>query len=57
MIIDALRHFLKRLFINITNGFVDEGQGYSITLTATEMEGARIVVYVVDQRIATEPKE
>lgn len=34
---------------NTTNGFVDEGQGYSITLTATEMEAARIVVYVVDQ--------
>ena len=32
-----------------TNGFVDEGQGYSITLSATEMEAARIVVYVVDQ--------
>ena len=34
---------------NTTNGFVDEGQGYSITLTATEMQAARIVVYVVDQ--------
>lgn len=34
---------------NTTNGFVDEGQGYSIALTATEMEAARIVVYVVDQ--------
>ena len=32
-----------------TNGFVDEGKGYSITLTATEMEAARIVVYIVDQ--------
>lgn len=31
------------------NGFVDEGQGYSITLTATEMQAARIVVYIVDQ--------
>jgi len=30
------------------NDFVDEGKGYSITLTATEMEAARIVVYVVD---------
>lgn len=30
------------------NDFVDEGMGYSITLTATEMEAARIVVYVVD---------
>lgn len=34
---------------NTTNGFVDEGQGYSLTLTATEMEAARIVVYIVDQ--------
>ena len=31
-----------------TNDFVDEGMGYSITLTATEMQAARIVVYVVD---------
>lgn len=38
---------------NTTNGFVDEGQGYSITLTATEMQAARVVVYVVDQ---TSPK-
>lgn len=34
---------------NTTNGFTDEGQGYSIVLTATEMEAARVVVYVVDQ--------
>ena len=34
---------------NTTNGFADEGQGYSITLTATEMEAARIVVYIADQ--------
>lgn len=34
---------------NTTNGFVDEGQGYSIALTATEMTAARVVVYVVDQ--------
>jgi hypothetical protein len=34
---------------NTTNGFVDEGQGYSITLTATEMEHARGRVYIVDQ--------
>lgn len=34
---------------NTSNGFVDEGRGYSITLTATEMQAARIVVYVVDQ--------
>ena len=30
------------------NDFVDEGMGYSITLTATEMEAARIVVHIVD---------
>lgn len=30
------------------NDFVDEGTGYSITLTATEMEAARITVYLVD---------
>jgi len=34
---------------NTTNGFVDEGQGYSITLTATEMQHARGKVYIVDQ--------
>ncbi|MFH1731390.1 MAG: hypothetical protein ABIF82_07050, partial [Planctomycetota bacterium] len=34
---------------NTTNAFVDEGQGYSIVLTAAEMEAARIVVYIVDQ--------
>jgi hypothetical protein len=38
---------------NTTNGFVDEGQGYSITLTAIEMQAARIKIYVVDQ---TSPK-
>lgn len=38
---------------NTTNGFVDEGQGYSITLTASELEAARVKVYVVDQ---TNPK-
>jgi len=31
-----------------TNDFVDEGNGYSITLTATEMQAARIVVYIID---------
>ena len=31
-----------------TNDFVDEGMGYSITLTATEMEAARIVLYIID---------
>jgi hypothetical protein len=34
---------------NTTNGFVDEGQGYSIVLTATEMQHARGKVYIVDQ--------
>jgi len=34
---------------NTTNAFTDEGQGYSLVLTATEMQAARIVVYVVDQ--------
>jgi hypothetical protein len=33
---------------NTTNGFTDEGQGYSIVLTATEMQAARAVVYIVD---------
>lgn len=33
---------------NTTNGFTDEGQGYSIVLTATEMQAARIKVYIVD---------
>jgi len=33
---------------NTANGFVDEGQGYSITISATEMEAARIVIYIVD---------
>lgn len=31
-----------------TNDFVDEGRGYSITLTATEMQAARIVLYIID---------
>jgi len=34
---------------NTTNGFVDEGNGYSITLTAAEMQAARITVYLIDQ--------
>lgn len=34
---------------NTTNGFTDEGTGYSLVLTATEMSNARITVYVVDQ--------
>ncbi|MDX9787950.1 MAG: hypothetical protein RBT11_14285 [Desulfobacterales bacterium] len=35
--------------VTTTYGFVDEGNGYSIALSATEMQAARIVVYVVDQ--------
>lgn len=31
------------------NAFVDEGKGYSITLTATEMQVARGVLEIVDQ--------
>ena len=31
-----------------TNDFADEGTGYSLVLTATEMQAARIVVYVID---------
>jgi len=31
-----------------TNDFVDEGMGYSITLTAAEMQAARIVLYIID---------
>jgi len=38
---------------NTANGFSDEGQAYSLVLTATEMQAARIVVYLVDQ---TAPK-
>ena len=34
---------------NTDNGFTDEGQGYSIVISATEMQGARITIYVVDQ--------
>ena len=30
------------------NDFTDEGTGYSLVLTATEMQAARIVVYVID---------
>ena len=38
---------------NTTNGFVDEGSGYSITLTATEMQAARLLLMIEDQ---TAPK-
>lgn len=34
---------------NTSNGFTDEGQGYAIVLTATEMQAARVTLYVVDQ--------
>ena len=34
---------------NTSNGFTDEGQGYSLVLDATEMQAARLVLYVVDQ--------
>jgi len=34
---------------NTANGFTDEGTGYSLVLSATEMQAARIVVYVIDQ--------
>lgn len=34
---------------NITTLPTDEGNGYSISLSATEMQAARIVVYLVDQ--------
>ena len=34
---------------NTTNGFGDEGNGYSIVLSATEMQAARIVLYIIDQ--------
>ena len=34
---------------NTANAFTDEGQGYSIVLTAAEVTAARIVVYIVDQ--------
>lgn len=32
-----------------TNAATDEGRGYSLALTATEMQAARIVIYVEDQ--------
>jgi hypothetical protein len=34
---------------NTANDFVDEGQGYSLVLTASEMQAARVVLFVVDQ--------
>lgn len=42
-------------FASTTNLFVDEGSGwYSITLTATEMQAARIAVSIVDQTATKE---
>jgi hypothetical protein len=35
--------------VNTSNLPTDEGTGYSLVLTATEMQAARIVVYVIDQ--------
>lgn len=35
------------------DAFVDEGRSYSLVLSATEMQAARIIVYIVDQ---TSPK-
>lgn len=34
---------------NITSGFTDEGQGYSIPVSATEAQAARIELKIVDQ--------
>lgn len=38
---------------NTTNAFVDEGSCYSIALTATEMQAARVMLHIDDQ---TSPK-
>jgi hypothetical protein len=38
---------------NTTNGFVDEGSCYSIALTATEMQAARILLNIEDQGVKT----
>ncbi|MCK5117926.1 MAG: hypothetical protein KAR44_15125, partial [Candidatus Aegiribacteria sp.] len=35
--------------VNTTNGFVDEGIGYSIVLSTIEMQSARNVLYIIDQ--------
>ena len=41
-------------FANTANAFVHEGNGiYTITLTATEMEAARIVVTIIDSATKT----
>ena len=39
---------------NTTNGFTDEGNGYSIVLTATEMQAARIVIRSEERRVGKE---
>ncbi len=36
------------------DAFVDEGKGYSVTLSATEMQAKRVAVYIIDQ---TSPKD
>jgi hypothetical protein len=38
---------------NTTNGFVDEGSCYSITLTATELTAQRIILNIEDQSTKT----
>lgn len=35
--------------VNTSNNFTDEGSGNALVLTATEMQAARIVIYLVDQ--------
>lgn len=39
--------------VNSTNCFVDEGKGYSISLTSAELTASQLTIYVVDQ---TTPK-
>lgn len=34
---------------NTANGFTDEGQGYAIVVSGTELEAAKVVIYLVDQ--------
>ncbi len=34
---------------NSATGFADEGQGYSLPVSSSEMTAQRIVIYVVDQ--------
>lgn len=34
---------------NVTTGFTDRGQGYSQPFSATELQAARVAVYIVDQ--------